>query len=159
MHFLPAESVLDRADEGFRGAGFAVDDAGLPGRLVETGEPVEQRRLVGVRRKTADGADFGAHGHRLPEDAHDFRAIDEASPERAGGLEAGDQDGAFAARQVFAQVVFDASGFAHAAGRDDDRAAAHVVEGARFVDVADEVDLYLFDFFFLYLANLIFILQ
>ena len=73
-------------------------------------------------RQAAHGMDRGPDRHRLAEDMDQARAVDQPAAQRPLGLEAGDEDAAFAARQVLAQVVFDAAGIAHAAGRDDDRA-------------------------------------
>ena len=84
--------------------------------------------MVGMGGKAADRVDLGSDGDGLAENGHFSGSIDQAASQCSECLKAGDHHSAFTARQVFAQLVFDPAGFAHAAGRDDDRAAFDVVE-------------------------------
>jgi len=82
--------------------------------------------------------DAGPHPHPFAEQRHLAGAVHQPPPQRAARLEAADDQGAFPARQVVAQVVADASGIAHAAGGDDDGTAAHLVERHGFLHAVHE---------------------
>jgi len=60
-------------------------------------------------------------------------AVDQRPAECARRLEADDEHVAFRPRQVVLEVMQHASAIGHPRTRDDDGAAAHVVDGARLV--------------------------
>lgn len=78
----------------------------------EAAQPVEQRRLVGVRGQPADGVDVRAHRDALAEQGDLVRAVDQPAAERAGSLETRDDHRALASAEVVAQVVLDPPGIA-----------------------------------------------
>ena len=87
-----------------------------------------------MRGKPAQRRDASAHGYLLAEDAHAARAIDKPPPKRACRLEAGEHDHRVGIRQIVQEVIFDASGIAHPARRDDERAMPHVVQSFGFFE-------------------------
>ena len=57
---------------------------GVRRRLAEAAQPAEQRRLIGMRRKPTYRVDARPDRHRLPEDMHQLRTIDQPPTERSG---------------------------------------------------------------------------
>ena len=97
-----------------------------------------------MRGKAAHRVDVSADRHLLTKNAYQPRAVNQAAAQGAGGLEACDQHAAFAARQILAQVVLDAPGFAHATGRENDGPLADGVERLGVLDIGHELDMHPF---------------
>ena len=112
-----------------------MDHERATGRPRKAAQPGEQPVAVGVCRQAAYGVEPRAHRDVVVENAHVARAVHQAAAQGSFGLETGDQHSAGAARQVPAQMVLDAPGIAHAAGRDDDGAGPDLVERHRFLDL------------------------
>ena len=85
--------------------GLTVDDKGMLGGLFEMRHPVEQRWLVGMCGQATDGVDFRAYRDAFAKQGDLTRTIDQSPPQRSRSLEADNQDGAFTAPQVVAQMV------------------------------------------------------
>ena len=74
--------------------------------------------------------DLGLYLDGLTEQLDRVHPFDEGAPQGAHGLKAHEQDRAFRPPQVVLEVVADASGFAHAAGGQDDLGRAVCVDHA-----------------------------
>src|SRR5574343_1041477 len=129
MHIRPPQLLADSLGKMTRSARFAMHDKGFPRLLVESAQPFEQGRLVGMGRQASDRVDTRPDRYRLAEDMDQPRPVDQPATHRSPCLEACNQHAAFAARQVLAQVVLEPPRLAHATGRKNDRAAANLVQG------------------------------
>ena len=108
------------------------------GGLFEMRHPVEQRWLVGMCGQATDGVDFRAYRDAFAKQGDLTRTIDQPPPQRPRSLEADNQDGAFTAPQVVAQMVANASSITHAAGGNDHQTAAYLVQRHRLFKVLHE---------------------
>ena len=95
--------------------------------------PAQQVRLVAMRGKSAERVYLREAAHALAVDAHFGRTVDELSPERSRRLEADDDHVALRSLEIVFEVMQHAAAVRHAGAGDDERAAAHVVDGARIV--------------------------
>src|SRR6185436_18859264 len=119
VHLEPKR--FDLWPDGELRLGVAVDEedgariAGGPGLLAgrEVAQPVEQLRLVGVRREAADRADAALDLARLPVEADRSRAGLEVRAERALALVADEQDRRVRIADEVAQVVHNTAAREH----------------------------------------------
>ena len=108
--------------------------------------PASGRRLrsksvvVGVAGQPVEHHHLGLERERPSQDAHLGPAFHQSPAQRVGRLIAGDQDGAARVLDVVLEVVQDAAGLAHAAGRDDDARLGPIVQRDALVDLLDVAD-------------------
>ena len=91
-------------------------------------QPLQNLALSGVCGKPVDGEHSGPHRHVLVEEADLFGAFDNLAARGPLRLEADNHDAGALAPEVVAQVVLDPPCVGHAAGRDDHRRAAGLVD-------------------------------
>src|SRR3989344_8078214 len=99
------------------------------GTFLELAVPIEQTRLSGMSRQTADGVDVRGHANGFAPELHAGCAVHDLASERATRLKAGKNDVALFAPEIVLEVMADAPAVAHAAAGDDNGPAAHAVDG------------------------------
>ena len=104
-----------------------------PGLLRKGVHPAQQAVLIGVAGHSGQLADLGLHLNGFTEQLDRVDALDQGSAQGAHGLKAHKQDGAFRPPQVVLEVVADASGLAHTAGRKNDLGCAVGVDHAGII--------------------------
>ena len=109
---------------------LAVDHEHPPGLFRKGVHPAQQTVLVRVAGHAGQLTDLGLYLDGLAEQLDRVYPFDEGAPQGAHGLKAHEQDRAFRPPQVVLEVVADASGFAHSAGRQDDLGRAVGVDHA-----------------------------
>ncbi len=82
----------------------------------------------------------GPHRNVVSEQADAPGPLHKPPTQRAFGLEPGDHHDGFGSGQVLPQMMADAPGITHAAGRDDYRPCADPVERLRLVDARCELE-------------------
>ena len=97
----------------------------------EAAIPAQKIFLISVRREAAERMHAGRKPQRLAVNADRRRAIDDRAAQRAGRLEARDDDVALRPFDVVLQMVQHAAAIAHAAAGDDQSAAADLVDALR----------------------------
>ena len=98
----------------------AVVDKDPPGLGVKGADPLQQALAVGVARHAAHLGDLGLHLDLLAEQLDPVDPLHQGAAQGAHRLVAHKEDGAFLPPEVVLQVVADAAGVAHPAGRKDD---------------------------------------
>ncbi len=78
----PSQPVVDGIDQRQCAERLSMHDEGMPRRLPEMPEPVEQCGLVGMRRQAPDGMDARTHRHPFAEQRDLLRPIDQPATER-----------------------------------------------------------------------------
>ena len=91
--------------------------------------PVQQTRLAGVGRQTANGVNPRGHADVFVPELYGFGAVHDLAPEGAARLEAGEDHVTLLAPEIVLEVMPDTPAVAHAAAGDDDGAGAHAVDG------------------------------
>ena len=109
---------------------LAVDHEHPPGLFRKGVHPAQQTVLVRVAGHAGQLTDLGLYLDGLTEQLDRVHPFDEGAPQGAHGLKAHEQNGTFRPPQVVLEVVADASGFAHAAGGQDDLGRAVGVDHA-----------------------------
>src|SRR5687768_12184926 len=100
----------------------------------ETGlKPGGQFGSIGMARIFVDPSDAGAHLDLFALDAHALGSVGQEPAERAGSLEACEEDGGVGLPQVVLEMVANAARLAHAAGGDDGVEAGKTVQGFRLL--------------------------
>jgi len=118
---------------------LAVDEESLFAMGHEGFEEASEFVAVGVGTEAVEHFDLCFTFVFFSEDSDVGLAFDEPSAEGVGGLEADDEDGVFVAADVVFEVMADATGFAHAAGGDDDAGVSAAVDFLAVLDIADVV--------------------
>ena len=95
----------------------------------KAGDPLFQPGAVGVAGKPGHLPDLGVDLHILAKQPHLVGALQQGASQRAGGLVAHKQDGAFLTPEVVLEVVADAASIAHARRRDDDLGGGVGIDG------------------------------
>ena len=111
----------------------AVDHEDLPGPGGEVVDPPKQSIPVGVGGKAVEIDDAGLDRNILAKEAHRFDPVQQAAAQGALGLVAHEHHRGLLAPEVVLEVVADASGVAHAGGRNDDLGRGVQVEGLGFL--------------------------
>jgi len=117
---------------------FAVNDkqgADLFGVLA--GEELAEVFVVAVGAHAADAADLGVDLVADAEDVDLLRTGHEAAAEGMGFAVADEEDGVTAVADIVLDMVLDATGIGHPAGRDDDEGFVAEVEELGLVDGLD----------------------
>ena len=123
-----------------RGPELPVDHEDVPRPAGRGAEPAQQAVGVGVRGEPVDHLHVRANGHVLAEDAHRASAVLDQPAARPGRLEADEEDRGLRVRETAPEVVQDAAAGDHAARGDDDRGAADVVDLARLLHGARQLE-------------------
>ena len=112
---------------------LAVDHEHPPGLFRKGVRPAQQTVFIGVAGHAGQLADLCLHLDGLTEQFDRVHPLDKGASQSAHRLKAHEEDGAFRPPQVVLEVVADASGFAHAAGGQDDLGRAVGVDHAGVV--------------------------
>src|SRR3989344_8376176 len=99
------------------------------GMPIEVPIPVQQTRLAGLGRQTANGVNPRGHADVFVPELYGFGAVYQLPPERATRLESGEDHVTLFAPEIVLEVMPDTPAVAHAAAGDDDGAGAHSVDG------------------------------
>src|SRR4030065_211666 len=99
------------------------------GTCLELAVPIEQTRLSGMSRQTADGVDMRGHADGFAPEPDGLCAVHDLASERRTRLKAGKNDVALFAPEIVLEVMADAPAVAHAAAGDDNGPAAPAVDG------------------------------
>ena len=97
--------------------------------------------MVGVAGEGVDGFDVRPDMETIAEDVDGFRPVPDFPAQGPFGAVADEEDGRVRVLDVVAEVMENASGFAHAGGGNDDRHSLDVVEFLGAFDGTDESQL------------------
>ena len=127
---VEAALALDAGGQGIGRLLLPVGQEHLA-RALQAGEPAHHLPRVGVAGHPLEVRHLGQHRDVSLVDPHRARPVQQAPPQGAHGLVAGDEQGVLGVGQADPAVVEDAASGEHAARGDDDRRALQLVQGLR----------------------------
>jgi len=128
---LPAKLFLNTLSQHLHRMGFTMNQCQWRS-VFKMPVPINQARLIGMRRQPAHSMYFGLHPQRFSPQPDMFGTVNQQAPQGTLCLVADDHDMAMPAPNVVFKMVFDAPTGAHAATGNDDRTALDGIDRHRF---------------------------